>query len=124
MAKLITMDRSLYQTKAFTQMTHGEKMVLCENLKRQYPGTVPVIIKTTLELNNYKYLAKNSMTVAALTLDIRGRNPKIITPTVSLHILHNDTVLLPTATLGDLHTKYKDRDGFLYLIITQENTFG
>lgn len=42
----------------------------------------------------------------------------------SLFYLIRDTLVSPSDVMGTLYEKYKDDDGFLYIVYTTENTFG
>ena len=97
-------------------------------IMKKYPDRVPIIVErsrsdTTTELiNKNKYLAPSSLTVGQFVYVIRKR---LILPPEKAIFLFIGGILPPTASLlGSIYDERKDKDHFLYITYSGENTFG
>jgi GABA(A) receptor-associated protein len=98
-------------------------------IRMKYPDRVPIICEvgkkdsTELELDRCKYLVPIDLTVAQFLMTIRKRIK--LSPENALFIFMENNTLPPTSeTLGTLYANQKNDDGFLYMTISLENTFG
>ena len=94
----------------------------------KYPNRIPVIVerdnneKEIQLINKNKYLVPISLTVGQFVYVIRKR---LILPPEKAILLFINNVLPPTASLlGTIYDEYKDKDHFLYIKYSGENTFG
>ena len=97
-------------------------------IMQKYPDRIPIIVErcsndTTTELiNKNKYLAPSSLTVGQFVYVIRKR---LVLPPEKAIFLFIGGILPPTASLlGSIYDEHKDRDHFLYITYSGENTFG
>ena len=97
-------------------------------IMKKYPDRIPIIVErsssdTTTELiNKNKYLAPSSLTVGQFVYVIRKR---LVLPPEKAIFLFIGGILPPTASLlGSIYDERKDRDHFLYITYSGENTFG
>ena len=95
---------------------------------QKYPDRIPIIVErcsndTSTELiNKNKYLAPSSLTVGQFVYVIRKR---LVLPPEKAIFLFIGGILPPTASLlGSIYDEHKDRDHFLYITYSGENTFG
>ena len=95
----------------------------------KYPDRIPIIIERSEECSNdipvvdkKKYLVPNDITTGQFTYIIRKRIE--LEPSQSLFVTVNGKLVTSTHTLGEIYEKEADKDGFLYMIYTSENTFG
>ena len=97
-------------------------------IMQKYPDRIPIIVErcsndnTTELINKNKYLAPSSLTVGQFVYVIRKR---LVLPPEKAIFLFIGGILPPTASLlGSIYDEYKDRDNFLYITYSGENTFG
>lgn len=101
---------------------------LCRRIKKQYPTRVPVIVevapKSNLKMNRKKFLAPQDISVGGLLNEIRRQSS--LKPAEAIFLFcGSGGVLVPTPhKLSQVYEKYKDEDGFLYITVAMENTFG
>ena len=96
-------------------------------LRGKYPDKVPIIIKKSKEstLNNVekdKFLVPEYMTVAQFNFIIRKRLK--LNQETALFVLYNGNLLPSSSVMSDIYDTYKNNDGYLYAVYTNENTFG
>lgn len=104
-----------------------KRVELCSRLRSQYPDRIPVIIepsdKKSIELNRKKYLTPVDISIGAFLNEIRKQAK--VKPEEAIFLFFGSGVLAPTAfTMSQAYDKYKDEDGFLYITVALENTFG
>ena len=97
-------------------------------IMQKYPDRIPIIVErcsndnTTELINKNKYLAPLSLTVGQFVYVIRKR---LVLPPEKAIFLFIGGILPPTASLlGSIYDEHKDRDNFLYITYSGENTFG
>jgi GABA(A) receptor-associated protein len=90
----------------------------------KYPGRIPIIVNTkgTLYLRKNKYMVPNTTTCGHFIYILR--NYMDLKPEKSIFIFINNMIPISSETIGNLYTKHKDDDLFLYIYVTEENTFG
>jgi len=98
-----------------------------DNIKKKYPDRIPIIVqkhaKSTLnEVDKCKYLVPKDMTMGQFLFVVRKRVN--LGPEQALFITVNSTLVSSVKTIGDIYCDLSDEDGFLYVIYTNENTFG
>lgn len=104
-----------------------KRVELCTRLRSQYPDRIPVIIepsdKKSIELNRKKYLTPVDISIGAFLHEIRKQAK--VKAEEAIFLFFGNGVLAPTAfTMSQAYEKYKDEDGFLYITVALENTFG
>jgi hypothetical protein len=115
-AKLSFRDRYTYEKR----LSESDRII------SQYPDRTPVIIevnprhKSKIELSRDKYLVPKDFTVGALLSVIYKRNN--MRPETALFLFTTQNQLIPTDLLV-IHLP-KEKDGFRYIIICVEDTFG
>ena len=133
-SKLVTkkvekMANSIIMSPSFKERFSFEKRQdEALRIMKKYPDRVPIIVErsrsdTTTELiNKNKYLAPSSLTVGQFVYVIRKR---LILPPEKAIFLFIGGILPPTASLlGSIYDERKDKDHFLYITYSGENTFG
>ena len=95
----------------------------------KYEDRIPVICEkniratTTLPcVDKYKYLIPRDLTVGQFIYVIRKRIH--ITPEQGIYFFIDGIIPQNNDTLYNIYHKHKDKDGFLYVSYTNENTFG
>tara|TARA_B100001094_G_C17587276_1_gene510254 strand:- start:75 stop:419 length:345 start_codon:yes stop_codon:yes gene_type:complete len=93
----------------------------------KYPTRVPIIVEKHdscqfKNMNKKKYLSPKDLTMNSFIYEIRKRVE--LEPSQSLFVTVNNRLVSNTQTLGEIYENEADKDGFLYIIYTSENTFG
>ena len=95
-------------------------------IRIKYPNRIPIIVevfsKNDIKLDKSKYLVPFDFVIAQLLCIIKKRI--YMTSEAALFIFINNLVPPATTTIGTLYKEHKDKDGFMYLVISLENTFG
>ena len=83
---------------------------------------VPVIIETKCKIDKKKYIVPIDMTISqfhyVLNSKIENKSKQ------SLILFVNETLPVQTQSFGELYNLHKNEDGYLYINLSQENTFG
>lgn len=98
-------------------------------IKERYPHKIPVVVVFSPAIEKYminsyvKYLLSRELKPSYITLLLR-KNIKL-DPKKAIFLLSENGTLLPhNAEIGDFYNQYKNEDGYLYIHIYSENTFG
>lgn len=95
-----------------------------KKVKNKYPDRIPVILEgIELPMNKRKYLVPNDITFSEFTWILRGKKLKL-KPEEAIFLFVNNTLIPSNTLLSSVYEENKDEDGFLYVIITKESTFG
>ena len=90
----------------------------------KYKERVPIIAdcKQGININKNKYIVPRDLTIGQFLYILKKRIN--IEPTQSIFLISNNVLLINTDTIATVYNKFKDEDGFLYICISLENTFG
>ncbi|CAJ0915905.1 7989_t:CDS:2 [Entrophospora sp. SA101] len=98
-----------------------------EKIRIKYPDRIPVICEKAEKsdiatIDKKKYLVPADLTVGQFVYVIRKRIKLSSEKAIFIFV---GEVLPPTAALmSNVYEEYKDKDGFLYVTYSGENTFG
>ena len=106
-------DRRLSLSKKILDNHDDRIPVICEKSKN---SDIP-------DIDNVKYIVPSDFTFGKFINHIRSRI-KLPAEKAMYMMVGNDIIPVPSHTLSEVYNKYKDEDGFLYVIVTGENTFG
>ena len=108
----------------FRKQKKEERIQISQKIMSKYPRRVPIIVdcKKEINLDKKKYIVPNNLTVGQFMYILKKRIN--IDHTQSIFLLCNNQLVINTELINNLYIKQKDYDGFLYIIITLENTFG
>lgn len=88
---------------------------------KKHPTHVPVYVRSNYKMKN-KYLVERTVPVVQLYKDLVAR---LSSPEESFTLFtENNTLLNFSHSMGEVYDVYKNEDGFLYLKIMSEHTFG
>ena len=99
-----------------------------QRINIKYKDRVPIIVEVnsscdqSLVLDKCKYLVPFDLTVSQFLYVIRKRVK--LTPEIALFIFFNNSLPASSETLGSVYNINKDKDGFLYAVVSLESTFG
>jgi GABA(A) receptor-associated protein len=104
-----------------------ERKKVSSSLRHRYPDRVPIIVEVAKDSNlpplvRTKYLVSADTPLGRIIYDIRQN--MTLKPNQAVFIFISGTMQPVSALLGDIYEKHKDEDGFLYLTLHPENTFG
>lgn len=90
----------------------------------KYKERVPIIAdcKAGISIDKNKYIVPRDLTIGQFLYILKKRIN--IEPTQSIFLICNNILLINTETIASIYNKFKDEDGFLYICISLENTFG
>lgn len=120
----------LHDKKFIDKHTFFERNNESSRIRNRYPDRIPIICEKNIrdfgipDIDKHKYLVPFNITVGQFIYVIRKR---IRLPSSSALFLFvgDDATLLPIGTeMYDVYHRYKNADGFLYIIYSRENVFG
>ena len=93
----------------------------------KYPMRVPIIVekcsKSTInDIDKNKYLVPKDLNMNQFVYIIRKRIN--LDKSQSIFIMVNNSLCPSNTPMGVVYETHKDKDGFLYIKYTSENTFG
>jgi len=95
----------------------------------KHPDRIPVICEKherasvlLPQVDKYKYLVPNDLTIGQFIYVIRKRIH--LTPEKAIYLFIDGIIPQSNETLFNIYHTHRDRDGFLYISYTNENTFG
>ena len=105
----------------------SKRQIESSRIVNKYPDRIPIIVEVSCKnneivLDKYKYLVPHDLVLSQFIFVIRKRIK--LSPETALFILINNTMQAATSTMGMIYKEHKDKDGFLYAVISLENTFG
>jgi len=108
----------------FRRQKAEERIKISQKIMSKYPQRVPIIVdcKKEINLDKNKYIVPNDLTVGQFMYILKKRIQ--INHEQSIFLLCNNELIINTELINHLFNKHKDYDGFLYIIISLENTFG
>ena len=101
--------------------------ILSERIIKKYPARIPIIVCKDkncklVDIDKQKFLVPRDMNLGQFIYIIRKRIK--LESSQALFIMVNNTLSPATLNLGEIYEKQKDKDGFLYITYSSENTFG
>ena len=105
------------------------RSIEAKRIMKKYPSRVPVICERAInsdvaEIDKKKYLVPSDLTIGQFVFVIRKRIK--LNPAKAIFLFIGDEcVIPPTAQLMSIvYDEHKDKDGYLYIKYSGENTFG
>ena len=112
----------------YENATETNKFNESVRLRQKYPRHVPVVLlvagKDQFRLRKTKYLVPYDMTMAKFRECFKKHIDPPLTEKESVFIFIKNEVPSPTKMIQELDKEFKFTDGFLYITISPENTFG
>lgn len=95
-------------------------------IMQKYPDRIPIIVErastTDPDIIMHKYLIPRDFTLGEVHFAIRKNTN--LTQTDGIFFFINNKMLTVTDVLGNVYSKERDDDGFLYVKYQVENAFG
>lgn len=108
-----------YQDK----ISFEERKKLSQEIIDKYTNRKPVIIYNDENNTNYKFLMLDEHTITILLMNLKKRLSLQQHDSIFLFI-NRKVIPIPTDNIRELYNEYKDEDGYLYMDVRRENTFG
>jgi GABA(A) receptor-associated protein len=114
-------------TKSFKERFELTKRKLeAKRVREKYPDRIPIIVETAnttnLILDKNKYLCPGDVTCGQFIYVIRKKTK--LKPEHAMFVFINGTMPAAASLMSQIYKEHADKDGFLYLVISQESTFG
>ena len=108
----------------FRRQKEEERIEISEKILLKYPQRVPIIVdcKKSIKLDKNKYIVPNDLTIGQFTYVLKKKIK--LNYEQSIFLLCNNELIMNSELIIHLFNRHKDYDGFLYIIISLENTFG
>jgi GABA(A) receptor-associated protein len=105
----------------------AERKNEAEKILKKYPDRIPIIVEvaqsvTDIELEKNKYLCPGDLTCGQFFFVIRKRTT--LAPEQALFMFVNNTIPATASMMKQIYNEHKDKDGFLYMLISKESIFG
>lgn len=108
-------------------MTEDKRNKVFARIKENYPHCCPIIVEPGPNVRHFisrnKFLVPPNTTVGKLVFEIRKHIPNLSSDQ-TIFLLVNDVVLPTSFMVETLYEKYKEGDGFMYIMYYLENVFG
>ena len=107
--------------------SENERITESSKIIERYPDRIPIIVEKNKkskikDIDKNKFLVPNDMTMGQFMYVIRKRIK--LDSKEALFFFVNNSLCNNTLSLSEVYKTYKDKDGFLYIVYTSENTFG
>jgi GABA(A) receptor-associated protein len=105
-----------------------ERKLKAAIILKQHPDRIPVVVECSDELQAIHPLKKNKfivpfeLTLAQFMFVIRKHMK--LNPEYAIFVFINNRLHPTTSLIGTIYEKEKDEDGFMYMDVFQESTFG
>jgi GABA(A) receptor-associated protein len=104
--------------------TIEERKMESSRIIEKYPNRIPCILSSSqIQIKKNKFLVPELLTLGQFVYIIRKKIR--LSPEKAIFIFINGTKLCSgSAVLSDIYKQNKNEDGFLYLVMSEENSFG
>ena len=109
------------------KLSLSDRQIECKKIQAKYPDRIPTIITRGRgadfpQLESSKFLIPKDITIGHFIYVLRTKVK--LRPEQAIFIFSNDVLPANTMLVSQLYERNISKDGFLYLTITSENTFG
>lgn len=119
----------MYRPKCSFERDNDFETRLAEatRILQKYPDRIPIICERSLrsdipEIEKKKYLVPGDLTVGQFIFIIRKRVD--LPPERAIFLFVNGTIPPTAVLMSVIYSENRDKDGFLYIQYSGENTFG
>jgi len=108
------------------RLTEEQRQYEFARVKSKLDEFIPIIVEQggggSPPIDKEKFLVPTEVTFAQLSFVIRKRLKML--PSDALFLIVKKQMFTGTCTVGNVYDTHHDPDGFLYVMYTNENTFG
>jgi GABA(A) receptor-associated protein len=95
-------------------------------IKTAFPAKIPVIVEPSNKkqpgIDRHKYLISSDLLIGQFIYSLRSRIK--LAPEEALFFFINNKLSHMSETIGEVYSREKDKDGFIYMQYSKENAFG
>lgn len=107
----------------YQEYTIEERLNLTKKIKSKYPGCIPILIDIPGKVVfRAKYLVPGMAPLSQVLHSIRQENK--LNEYEGVFLFTNNYLLTMSQSVFEVYSRHANRDGFLYMVVTFENTFG
>jgi GABA(A) receptor-associated protein len=106
-----------------------DRLAESKRVLTKYPDRVPIICERSLQakqdcpvIDKRKYLVPRTYTMGEFLFVIRSRLK--LSREKAIFLFVNGDIPATSTLIGEIYHRHKDKDGYLYIFYSQENTFG
>lgn len=101
-----------------------DRISVAQTILSRYPDRIPVIVESTKDLviSKKKFLVPVDLTVAKFIMEVRKHTQVGVYD--GLFVFVDNALLMPSSSIYSAYDRYKDEDGFLYVMFSKEISFG
>jgi GABA(A) receptor-associated protein len=105
-----------------------ERKIKASLILKQHPDRIPVVVECSdalqaiHPLKKNKFIVPHELTLAQFMFVIRKHMQ--LEPEYAIFVFINNRLHPTTSLVGTIYAQEKDEDGFMYLDVFQESTFG
>lgn len=125
MNDIFTEPRKPFINTFKNNFTYDARKKESDKLRKKYPDKYPIVCdadKTVPKLDKNKYLVSGDITIGQFLYVVRKRIE--LTPEFALYFYINGRLLPPSQLVSQVYNEMHEDDGFLYIQIFGESTFG
>ena len=110
------------------RVSANDRKITAERIMKQHPDRIPVVVECSEQLqrehplNKNKFAVPYDLTLAQFLFVIRKHMK--LKPEYALFAFINNRLHPTTAPIGAIYVQEKTDDGFMYIDVFQESTFG
>jgi GABA(A) receptor-associated protein len=105
-----------------------KRVELCSRLRKEYTDRIPIILESNknsgIIITRKKFLAPHNVTMTSFLMEIRKQIKVDQTEAIFLFCGSSGMLAPTTSLMSQVYEKYRDADGFLYIVVALENSFG
>jgi GABA(A) receptor-associated protein len=107
--------------------TFASRKADSDKIKAKFPDRIPIVVELAAKANlppidKCKFLVPADMNLTQFLYVLRQRIK--VKPEQAIFIFIANKLPAMTSTIGELNAEFMDPDGFLYMTISGENSFG
>ena len=111
-----------FKTKYTLEDRHKEFL----RIRTAFPSKIPVIVEPSNKkqpgIDRHKYLISSDLLIGQFIYGLRSRIK--LAPEEALFFFVNNKIPHMSETVGEIYSREKDKDGFIYMLYSKENAFG
>jgi hypothetical protein len=113
------------KTNSIKKLSFEQRQKLSQKMRDNHPEYVPVIVESTnVNISRYKFIISKDSTVYNFILSLRKYISNLQSNESIFIFVNNNYIPTNNILLSYLDHNYANIDGFLYIYLTKESTFG
>lgn len=110
--------------KNMFDLSFEERSNIAKNIRIKYPNRIPIIIiPINITIAKQKFLSPKDITIHQFLFSVR-KSITNIKSTEALFLFIDNTIQNGSTILSEIDNVFCSKDGFIYITISKESTFG